>query len=151
MFFDGLCAFAVSLAFLSSPIASLAGSSPQTSANSATPAAAQKRPQRPEPPPAPTTRADILRGAYGPYRANNDLLSYHLDIRVDPEKQMVSGKNTIRFRMLADGHRIQLDLNDALKIDKILLGTTILKIRARFRRGLREFSRDAETRAGILD
>ncbi len=76
---------------------------------------------------APTTRADILRGAYGRYRANNDLLSYHLDIRVDPEKQLVSGKNTIRFRMLADDNRIQLDLNDALKIDKILLGTTSLK------------------------
>ena len=25
---------------------------------------------------------------YGPYRANNDLLSYHLDIRVDPEKKL---------------------------------------------------------------
>src|SRR5215475_14339961 len=33
------------------------------------------------------THADILRGAYGPYRANNDLLFYHLDIRVDPEKK----------------------------------------------------------------
>jgi hypothetical protein len=29
-------------------------------------------------------RADILRGAYGPHRANNDLLYYHLDVRVDP-------------------------------------------------------------------
>ena len=27
------------------------------------------------PAPAPITLADILRGAYGPYRANNDLLS----------------------------------------------------------------------------
>ena len=38
------------------------------------------------PTPAAPTRADILRGAYGPYRVNNDLLSYHLDVRVDPEK-----------------------------------------------------------------
>ena len=30
------------------------------------------------------TKADLLRGAYGRYRANNDLLSYHLDVRVDP-------------------------------------------------------------------
>ena len=126
MFSDGLCALAVSLAFLSSPIASLAGSLPQAGA-AATQPAPQKRPQRQEPPPPPTTRADILRGAYGRYRANNDLLSYHLDIRVDPEKQFVSGKNTIRFRMLADDNRIQLDLNDALKIGKILLGTTSLK------------------------
>src|SRR5271166_4178996 len=39
------------------------------------------------------TRYDMLRGAYGPYRANNDLLYYHLDIRVDPDKQTISGKN----------------------------------------------------------
>ncbi len=31
------------------------------------------------PPPATPTRADVLRGDYGPYRANNDLLYYHLD------------------------------------------------------------------------
>ncbi|HZS29310.1 MAG TPA: M1 family metallopeptidase [Candidatus Angelobacter sp.] len=73
------------------------------------------------------TRFDILRGAYGPYRANNDLLFYHLDIRIDPEKKFVSGKNAIRFKMLKDDMRIQLDLADALKIDKILLGTTPLK------------------------
>jgi len=78
------------------------------------------------PPPAPVTRADILRGAYGPYRVNNDLLSYHLDIRVDPEKQTVSGKNSIRFKMLQDGTRIQLDLHSALNVDKILLGATPL-------------------------
>jgi aminopeptidase N len=67
-----------------------------------------------------------LRGAYGPYRVNNDLLSYHLDIRVDPEKQTISGKNSIRFKMLADSSRIQLDLHPALAVDKILLGTTQL-------------------------
>ncbi len=65
------------------------------------------------------THADILRGAYGPYRANNDLLFYHLDIRIDPEKKFVNGKNTIRFRMLKDDTRIQLDLYENLKIDKI--------------------------------
>jgi len=73
------------------------------------------------------TRPDILRGAYGPYRANNDLLYYHLDIRVDPDTQTVTGKNTIRFSMLQDGTRIQLDLRDTLSIDKILLGDTPLK------------------------
>jgi aminopeptidase N len=66
------------------------------------------------------TRADILRGEYGRYRANNDLLFYHLDIRVDPEKKFVSGKNTIRFKMLKDDNRIQLDLYDNLKVDKIV-------------------------------
>src|SRR6185312_5205417 len=73
------------------------------------------------------TRADILRGAYGPYRANNDLLFYHLDIRVDPEKKVISGKNTVRFKMLKDDSRIQFDLAEPLKIDKILFGAVPLQ------------------------
>jgi aminopeptidase N len=84
-------------------------------------------PWTPPVPPAVPTHADILRGEYGPYRANNDLLSYHLDIRVDPEKKYLSGKNTIRFKMLSDATRIQLDLHEALNIDKILLDSTPLK------------------------
>jgi aminopeptidase N len=84
--------------------------------------AAQSLPQSP---PAPS-RADFLRGAYGPYRANNDLLSYDLDIRVDPEKKQISGKNTIRFKMLKEDTRIQLDLFANLTIDKILQGSTEL-------------------------
>jgi aminopeptidase N len=75
----------------------------------------------------PPDRASILRGEYGRYRANNDLLYYHLDIRVDPEKKFLSGVNTIRFKMLQDDTRIQLDLHTALQVDKILLGSTILK------------------------
>ena len=100
------------------------GAATPPTANLAMPVA---KPRPPESTPPAVTRADILRGAYGPYRANNDLLSYHLDIRVDPVKETISGKNTITFRMLADGNRIQLDLHDALHIDKILLGTAGLK------------------------
>src|SRR5437867_7795692 len=85
-------------------------------------AAAQTGQRAPEP-----TRADILRGEYGRYRANNDLLYYHLDIRVDPEKKFIGGKNTIRFKMLKDDTHIQLDLVSTLNVDKILLGTTALK------------------------
>jgi aminopeptidase N len=73
------------------------------------------------------SRFDILRGEYGPWRTNNDLLSYDLDIRVDPEKKFISGKNTIRFKMLKDDTRIQLDLFANLKVDKILLGSNELK------------------------
>jgi aminopeptidase N len=86
-------------------------------------AAAQTPPQIPASP----TRADLLRGEYGPYRANNDLLFYHLDIRVDPEKKFLSGKTTMRFKMLKDDTRIQLDLYANLKVEKILMGDTTLK------------------------
>ena len=82
--------------------------------------------------PAAPTRADILRGEYGRYRANNDLLFYHLDVRVDPEKKFLSGKNTIRFRMLQDDTRIQLDLHATLQVDKILLGSATLRYEREF-------------------
>jgi aminopeptidase N len=128
-----LCIFCLLLAATLAPAQTSqtgAAATPATSSSTkpapATPTPAA-RPRRVEAPPPPVTRADVLRGAYGPYRANNDLLSYHLDIRVDPAKQTIGGKNTIRFRMLADGDRIQLDLHEALKIDKIVLGATELK------------------------
>ena len=73
------------------------------------------------------TRLDVLRGEYGRYRANNDLLYYELDVRVDPDKKTVGGKNAIRFKMLKDDTRIQLELYANYTIDKILLGATTLK------------------------
>ncbi|MEP7076699.1 MAG: M1 family metallopeptidase [Acidobacteriota bacterium] len=73
------------------------------------------------------SHADILRGEYGRYRANNDLLSYGLDIRIDPDKKVLSGKNTIKFRMLKDDDRIQLDLYDNLNVDKIVQGSKTVK------------------------
>ncbi|HEY2432863.1 MAG TPA: M1 family metallopeptidase [Vicinamibacterales bacterium] len=98
----------------------------------ATPQAAPA-PRPIDPPP---TRADVLRGEYGRYRANNDLLYYHLDIKVDPAKKFdrdgrpigwIEGKNTIRFKMLKDDSRIQLDLYANLDVDKILLADAPLK------------------------
>jgi aminopeptidase N len=85
-------------------------------------------PARPPAPPAlrPPTRADILRGEYGRYRANNDLLSYRLDVRLDPERKFISGTNSIRFRMIEDDRRIQLELYANLSIDGIRLGETPL-------------------------
>jgi aminopeptidase N len=94
----------------------------------AAPLAAQQ-PQRTPPPTtlrAPT-HAEVLRGEYGRYRANNDLLYYDLDVRVDPEKKFISGRNTIRFKMLKDDTRIQLDLFSNFTIDRIVLDKAELK------------------------
>src|ERR1700761_7126211 len=63
------------------------------------------------------TKDDLIRGTYGPYRANNDLLSYVLKLRVDPDAKTIKGSNTIRFRMVEDGTRIQIDLAPTLNID----------------------------------
>ena len=105
------------------------------------------------------TRFDILRGEYGPYRANNDLLFYHLDVRVDPEKKLLSGKTTIRFRMLKDDSRIQLDLHENLKVDEIVLVSPKSNVRWRrcsgiyegFRRGVCRFSGNVEGGAHLHD
>src|SRR5688500_20145858 len=82
--------------------------------------------QQKEPPPttrrAPS-RAELLRGEYGRYRANNDLLHSDLDVRIDPEKKWISGRNTVRFRMLQDDSRVQLELYANLTIARILPGT----------------------------
>ena len=104
----------------------------------AAPLAAQSSQQQQQPSsyqrrqPGPPTQAQLLRGGYGPYRANNHLLFYHLDIRVDPQKKFIRGKNTVRFKMLQDGSRIQLDLTPNLNVDKILLGATPLKYERQF-------------------
>jgi len=104
----------------------LAGLPGLADAQSSTPPPQSPAPASPAPL-RPPTRADQLRGEYGRYRANNDLLSYLLDIRVDPERKFISGTNTIRFRMLADDTRIQLDLYANLAVDEIRLGTTVLE------------------------
>ena len=103
---------------------------PQQSGTPTT-AAQQQAPTQP-PGPHPPTEADILKGAYGPYRANNHLLYYHLNIRVDPDKKFISGVVTTRFKMLKDDNRIQLDLTEALNVDKILMGAAQLKYERKF-------------------
>jgi aminopeptidase N len=128
-------------------------SSAAGTSQSTTPAASQSNAQssgqaqavpRREEPHAPT-REDILRGAYGQYRANNKLLYYHLDIRVDPDKKVISGKNTIRFRMLSDDTRIQLDLVPNLNIDKILLGDKPLQYTRELRAVFIDFPQTLKT------
>src|ERR1700761_4411931 len=78
--------------------------------------------------PAADTRKFELLGQYGPYRANNDLLHYTLSVRVDPATGSISGDNQVRFRMLEDGTRIQLDLARELEIEKVLFHGKELKV-----------------------
>ena len=94
-------------------------------------AQAVQSPPRPAAPAVPT-QADILRGAYGRYRSNNDLLSYDLEVRVDPVRKHISGTNTIRFRMLREDSRIQLDLVASLNVDGITLGARELRYERQF-------------------
>ena len=73
------------------------------------------------------TKEDLLRGGYGPYRANNDLLFYHLTLRVDPVAKTIAGTNVVRFRMLKEGRKIQLELAPELMLDRITFEGKTLK------------------------
>lgn len=84
-----------------------------------TPASAAAQTPTPDPGNRPPEWTGATRGEYGPLRANNDLLSYQLRVRVDPAARRISGTNRIRFRMLEAGDRIQLDLYANLTIDQL--------------------------------
>ena len=74
------------------------------------------------------TRANILRGEYGPLsRQQRPALLPPRHPRRSGQEVRLSGKNAIRFRMLQDDTRIQLDLYANLTVDRILLGQTPLK------------------------
>lgn len=64
--------------------------------------------------------AERLRGSITPERAWWDLQHYHLQIEVFPETKSLTGLNTITFKTLAAGERMQIDLQEPLRITKVL-------------------------------
>ena len=62
---------------------------------------------------------DSLRGSITPERAWWDLTYYHLDIKVDPEKQTINGTNTVQYRVLTAGKTMQIDLQEPMTISKV--------------------------------
>ncbi len=78
------------------------------------------------------TQSDTLIGSYGKYRANNDLLYYDLDIKIDIDKKFIIGTNTIQFKMLKNDDRIQIDLHENLEVDSILFNKIPLNFNRTF-------------------
>ena len=66
------------------------------------------------------SRADSLRGTLTPLRTCYDINYYHLDVKIDIERQSVSGSNEFSFTATQDFSRLQFDLFDNLKIEKIV-------------------------------
>jgi aminopeptidase N len=66
------------------------------------------------------TRQDSLRGSITKERAWWDLKYYHLDIKVNPADSTISGSNTIRYKVLKSHNRMQIDLQEPLKINKVI-------------------------------
>ncbi|MDG1276131.1 MAG: M1 family metallopeptidase [Algoriphagus sp.] len=66
------------------------------------------------------SKQDSLRGSIGPARAWWDLLHYHLSVKVDPESQMISGKNTMKYKVIADQDMLQVDLQAPMSLEKVM-------------------------------
>ncbi|WP_223034955.1 M1 family metallopeptidase [Hanstruepera marina] len=64
------------------------------------------------------TRQDTLRGTITPEREWWDLTYYHLNVSVDPDEKFISGKNTIKYKVLKPNSTIQIDLQEPLVITK---------------------------------
>lgn len=69
------------------------------------------------------TRADTLRGALSPLRANYDVKYYHLSVKVDTATRSVEGFNTIKFSVVQELEILQIDLFENFSIEKILDGS----------------------------
>ena len=74
------------------------------------------------------TRQDTLRGSITPERIWWDLTYYHLEVKVDPNKKYISGKNTIQYKVLSAYKTMQIDLQAPLTITKVTQDGKELKV-----------------------
>ena len=65
------------------------------------------------------TRADSLFGGQHAERTVYDIQFYHLDIRVNPQEQFLSGKNLFRFKATRDFTKLQFDLFENMQIERV--------------------------------
>ena len=68
-----------------------------------------------------------LRGQITPERAWWDLLHYDLAVEVFPETKTIKGSNRIKFRVLTEASRMQIDLQPPLKIQSVSFNQQPLK------------------------
>jgi len=73
------------------------------------------------------TRQETLRGSVTPEREWWDLLHYHLKVEFLTETRRLRGSNTITFKTLKPGNKMQIDLQPPLAITKIAHGGSQLK------------------------
>ncbi len=66
------------------------------------------------------TRADTLRGSYGPDRAWWDVTHYDVTVKPDFVNKSIQGTTAITFRVIGSGQRMQIDLQQPLTVDHIV-------------------------------
>jgi len=69
-----------------------------------------------------------LRGSLTPERLWWNLLHYHLDIKVEPSAQSISGGNTIKYEVLSAQKRLQIELQPPMVLDKVIQDGNPLKV-----------------------
>lgn len=73
------------------------------------------------------TRQDKLRGSITPERRWWDLKHYHLTLEVFPETKTIQGSNEIEFTVLESMSRLQVDLQEPLKVTRVVHGESELE------------------------
>ncbi|MEN2284066.1 M1 family metallopeptidase [Algoriphagus sp. SE2] len=68
------------------------------------------------------THQDTLRGSNTPDRAWWDLEHYNLKVKVDPETKTISGSNLMTYKVIGDSKRIQIELQEPMKLIKVIQG-----------------------------
>lgn len=74
------------------------------------------------------TRQDSLRGSITPERVWWNLIRYDLDVKVEPEKKFISGSNTVTYEVLESQQVMQIDLQEPMKINKVLADNKELSV-----------------------
>lgn len=95
------------------------------------------------------TRADTLRGMLRAERTCFDVHFYELDIRVDPDKNHLSGHVTVHFEAVKNFKRLQLDLFDNMTIDSIVTGNSRLGFEREYNAVFIDFPQQVER--GVKD
>nr|WP_315131695.1 M1 family metallopeptidase [uncultured Flavobacterium sp.] len=72
-------------------------------------------------------RQDSLRGSITKERAWWDVKYYHLNIKVNPSDSTITGSNTIRYKVINEYNRMQIDLQNPMEIDKVIQDGVALK------------------------
>jgi aminopeptidase N len=66
------------------------------------------------------TRADTLRGMLTPLRTCYDVNFYHLSVSINIPEKSISGSNLFRFTATQNFRKLQFDLFENLKIDRVV-------------------------------
>ncbi|MNQ74152.1 Aminopeptidase N [compost metagenome] len=65
------------------------------------------------------THQDSLRGSITKERSWWDLKYYHLDVKVNPSDKTIKGSNTVKYTVLTEYNKMQIDLQEPMQIYKV--------------------------------